>query len=160
MTLLKDGRTVRDGWLEIDGEQPLPSAEAVIVPLPRWKQDRILLLGRNIRLGVRLASDEAAEDIADDLARIDLIAIEFPKFTDGRGFSTARILRERYGFTGEIRAVGNVLRDQLRFMARCGFDAVQLASDTAEQDWRHAQAEISIQYQADPEPLVDGRRSP
>ncbi len=147
MTLLRDGRTVRDDWLEIDGEQPLPSAEAVIVSLPRWKQDRTELLGRDIRLGVRLAADEAAEDIADDLARIDLIAIEFPKFTDGRGYSTARILRERYCFKGEIRAVGNVLRDQLRFMARCGFDAVQLNSDTAEQDWRDAQAEISTQYQ-------------
>lgn len=147
MTLLRDGRTVRDDWLEIDGEQPLPSAEAVIVSLSRWKQDRTELLGRDIRLGVRLAADEAAEDIADDLERIDLIAIEFPKFTDGRGYSTARILRERYGFKGEIRAVGNVLRDQLRFMARCGFDAVQLNSDTAEQDWRDAQAEISTQYQ-------------
>ncbi|NQU72715.1 MAG: DUF934 domain-containing protein [Rhodospirillales bacterium] len=147
MTLLKDGRTVGDDWLEVDGDQPLPSAEAVIVSLPRWKQDRTELLGRNIRLGVRLASDEAAEDIADDLARIDLIAIEFPKFTDGRGYSTARILRERYSFKGEIRAVGNVLRDQLRFMARCGFDAVQLNSDTAELDWRDAQAEINTQYQ-------------
>ena len=123
MTLLKDGRAIADNWLEIDGEQPLPSAEAVIVSLPRWKADQTELLGRNIRLGIRLAGDEAAEDIADDLSRIDLIAIEFPKFTDGRGYSIARILRERYGFKGEIRAVGNVLRDQLAFMSRCGIDA-------------------------------------
>jgi len=156
MPLLKDGRVVADGLIEIDGEQPLPSAEAILVSLTRWKEDRAKLLARNIRLGVKLAGDDPAEAIAENLARIDLIAIEFLKFTDGRGYSTARILRERYGFKGEIRAVGNVLRDQLAFMARCGFDAVQLNSDASERDWRDALGEISGQYQ----PLVDDGQSP
>ncbi len=118
--------------------------------------DREALLARDIRIGVRLASDDPVEDLAADLERIELIAIEFPKFTDGRGYSTARILRERYGYFGEIRAVGNVLRDQLSFMNRCGFDAVELSSDAAERDWRDALGEIDGQYQ----PLVEGRQSP
>ncbi len=73
-----------------------------------------------------------------------------------RSCSTARILRERYGYFGEIRAVGNVLRDQLSFMSRCGFDAVKLSSDAAEENWRVAMSEIQGQYQ----PLVEGSPSP
>jgi len=89
MPLLKDGRVVADGLIEIDGEQPLPSAEAILVSLTRWKKDRAKLLARNMRLGVKLAGEDPAEAIAVDLARIDLIAIVFLKFTDGRGYSTA-----------------------------------------------------------------------
>lgn len=147
MTLLKDGRVVHDDWIDIDHAQSEQTAEAVIVSLPRWKEDRTKLISSNFRLGVRLTSNEPAEDIAEDLSRIDLVAIEFSKFTDGRSYSTARILRERYAYNGEIRAVGNVLRDQLAFMARCGFDAVELKSETAEQDWRDALGEITGQYQ-------------
>jgi len=158
MTLLKDGRAVHDDWIDIDRAQPDQTAEAVIVSLPRWKEDRTKLISSNIRLGVRLTSDEPAEDIVEDLSRFDLVAIEFPKFTDGRGYSTARILRERYAYNGEIRAVGNVLRDQLAFMARCGFDAVELKSETAEQDWRDALGEIAGQYQPVSVAISDERR--
>jgi uncharacterized protein (DUF934 family) len=157
MTLLKDGRTIQDEWPGLDGEQPAMSPEAVMVSLSRWKNDRVALLARDIRRGVRLASDDHAEDIADDLEDIELVAIEFPKFTDGRGYSTARLLREKYDYHGEIRAVGNVLRDQLSFMNRCGINAVELNSKTAEQDWREALGEIIPRYQQTSEALVEGR---
>lgn len=160
MTLLRDGHAIQDDWPGVDGEQPAMSAEAIMVPLSRWKHDRLALLARNIRRGVRLASDDRAEDIADDLEEIDLVAIEFPKFTDGRGYSTARLLREKYGYHGEIRAVGNVLRDQLSFMNRCGINAVELNSETAEQDWRDALGEINGQYQPASDALVEDSQSP
>jgi uncharacterized protein (DUF934 family) len=97
--------------------------------LQRWRRDRELLLGAGARIGVRLAPDCDLAVLAGDLAHIELIALEFPKFTDGRAISLARLLRSRYGFGGEIRAVGDVLRDQLQFMERCGFDAFELRAD-------------------------------
>ena len=83
------------------------------------------------------------------------MALEFPKFGDGRAFSYARLLRERYGFTGEVRAVGEVLYDQLVFMHRCGFDAFEIAADDAAGRWLQALGEISVWYQ----PTADGRPS-
>lgn len=110
------------------------------------------------RLGLRLASDETGGEIGDeisgDLERFAVIALEFPRFTDGRAYSTARLLRERYGYRGEIRAVGEVLRDQLLFMRRCGFDAFELARDIDAESLDAALAEISVVYQ----PAADARR--
>jgi uncharacterized protein (DUF934 family) len=82
------------------------------------------------------------------LDRFAVVALEFPVFTDGRAFTSARLLRERYGYTGEVRAVGNVLRDQVLFMLRCGFDAFEMKSDDAAENWRAAIAEIDVFYQA------------
>ncbi|MDR1462066.1 MAG: DUF934 domain-containing protein, partial [Azoarcus sp.] len=80
-------------------------------------------------VGVWLDSDESPEAIAADLAHFSVIAVNFPKFTDGRGYSTARLLRERYGYAGELRAIGDVLQDQLYFMRRCGFNAYAVRAD-------------------------------
>ncbi|MEM8120240.1 DUF934 domain-containing protein, partial [Morganella morganii] len=85
-------------------------------------------------LGVWLDADEEPESIAGDLDRFQVIAVNFPAFTDGRGFSSARLLRERYGYKGEIRAIGDVLRDQLFFMRRCGFDAYAIRADRSPED--------------------------
>ena len=87
------------------------------------------LAARPGRVGVWLEPNEGPETIAADLARLPLVAVEFPKFTDGRGFSTASLLRSRYGYRGEIRAIGDVLRDQLLYLRRCGFDAFALRED-------------------------------
>ena len=147
MVLVKDGVAVDDPWISVADDEDLPNAPA-IVTLDRWRAERDALAGRNAPTGVRLRSDQSPGEIADDLDRLAVVALEFPVFTDGRAFSSARLLRERHGYEGEIRAVGNVLRDQLLFMLRCGFDTFEMDSDSAAQDWRAATAEFDVFYQA------------
>jgi uncharacterized protein (DUF934 family) len=115
-----------DAWVAVDGSAPIDDAADVIVPLARLGAEASAILSRRGRTGVRLPNDRGLEPVLPFLPRLALIAIEFPKHVDGRGYSLARLLRERHGFTGELRAVGNVLRDNLLFMQRCGFDAFEL----------------------------------
>ena len=137
MPLLKDGAIVTDAWSVLEDDSA-PEGD-VIVTLERWQQDRESLRAHNGRLGLRLKSDQSPAEVADDLDRFERIALEFPRFGDGRADSYARLLRERYGFAGELRAVGNVLRDQLFFMVRCGFDAFEIdKGDTTESMAVHA----------------------
>ncbi len=160
MPLLKNGAIIEDRWqVAADGE-PLPADAAVIVSLARWQAERAALLGRNAPLGVRLANTHKVEDLAADVDRFDLIVLEFPKFVDGRAYSQARLLRERYGYRGELRATGNVLRDELQFMQRCGFDAFEIADPKAVEAWRAAIGEFSVFYQpaADDRPTVSALR--
>ena len=147
MVLIKDGAVVDDAWRAVGDDDDLPDGK-VIVTLDRWRGARDSLIRRNAAIGVRLRSDQPAAEIAEDVDRFAVVALEFPVFTDGRAFTSARLLRERYGFTGEIRAVGNVLRDQILFMTRCGFDAFEMDSPGAADDWRAALAEIDVFYQA------------
>ncbi len=114
----------RDPWLAA-GAGPVAAGTDVIVTLARLEAEPAVL-DRAGRTGVRLPSDRGLDPIVPLLPRLALVAIEFPKHTDGRGYSLARLLRERHGFAGEVRAVGNVLRDNLLFMHRCGFDAFEL----------------------------------
>jgi uncharacterized protein (DUF934 family) len=153
--LIRHGELVDDPYAAPADDEPLPPAGAVLVPLARWQRDRDTLLERADPLGVRLKSDESPELIADDLGRLTLVALEFPKFRDGRAYSWARILRERYGFDGEIRAVGDVLMEQLHFMLRTGFDAFELTSDDPLAQFATAKAEFTVWYQ----PTGDGRRT-
>ena len=147
MPLLKDGRVVEDNWTTLaEDSEALPQGD-VIVTLEQWQTGRERLRGHNGRLGLRLKSDQSPAQLGDELAQFDLIALEFPRFGDGRAYSYARLLRERYGFTGELRAVGNVLRDQLVFMMRCGFDAFEVQNEKAAEAWREAMAEFSGWYQ-------------
>jgi uncharacterized protein (DUF934 family) len=113
-----------DAWT-VAGETLAPDAD-VIVPLARLAADAEAILSRAGRTGVRLPNDRGVDPIVPMLSRLSLVAIEFPKHTDGRGYTLARLLRERHAFTGEIRAVGNILRDNLLFLHRCGFDAFEL----------------------------------
>jgi uncharacterized protein (DUF934 family) len=158
MRIIKDRAIADDAWTHIDDDVAVTALLEgdIIVRLARWRRERDALLRRGPRLGVRLASADRAEDIADDLAHFEVVAIEFPKLTDGRGFSTARLLRERFGYQGEIRAVGEVLRDQLYYMYRCGFDAFEIRPPHDLEDALAAFAEVSVTYQPaidDPEPL-------
>ena len=153
MPLIKDGRLVDDPWQSVADDAPLPADGPVIVTLARWQAERDALLARGAPLGVRLESKHPAGQIAADLGHFALVALEFPMFRDGRAYSTARLLRERHGFKGEVRAVGNVLRDQFLFMHRCGFDAFEVKDARALEAWRDAMAEISVFYQ----PTADGR---
>ena len=135
-------------------------ATAQLLPLAVWLARRDEILKSGIPHGVWLDADEGPEAIAGDLEHFAVIGVNFPKFTDGRGYSTARLLRERYGFHGEIRAVGDVLQDQLYFMKRCGIDAYALRED---KDLTAALASIddfSESYQAaadQPQPLFRRR---
>ena len=132
--IIRGGRVVDDAWQVVPatGEIPAPAAlpEQAIVPLSLWRARRDEILARGEKpVGVWLDSHEGPEAIVADLAHLVVIAINFPKFTDGRAYSTARLLRERYDYTGELRAIGEVLRDQLFFMRRCGFDAFAVRAD-------------------------------
>ncbi len=154
MVLIKDDRIVEDPWVAVADEAALPSEDqAVIVSYGRFERDRAALLARRGGLGVRLESDQPPGLITTDLDDIELVALVFPKFTDGRPFSSARLLRERYGFKGELRAVGDVLCDQWAFLRRCGFDSVEVESEAAARDWLGVASDFSVSYQ----PAADGR---
>jgi uncharacterized protein (DUF934 family) len=151
--IIKNGNVVPDCWqrleLAADGNLPaVPPAGDIIVPLALWRAKRDALLARPGRLGVWLDSHEEPADIAEDARLFGVVAVNFPKFTDGRGYSIARLLRERYGYKGELRAVGDVLRDQLYFLARCGFNAFALRAGEAPQDALAAFDELSEAYQS------------
>lgn len=133
--LIKNGAVAVDAWktLEIaEGETPetvaLPAGD-VIFPLAVWLARKAEIIACHKRIGLLLQPDERVEDIAGDLDYFVVIAVHFPKFVDGRGYSTAALLRQRYGYRGELRAVGDVLHDQLFFLKRVGFDAWSLKAD-------------------------------
>jgi uncharacterized protein (DUF934 family) len=153
MPLIKDGRLTSDPWIAVADDAELPVTGAVIVSLARFRAEREALLARRAPLGVRLKSSERAREIGEDARQLGLVALEFPTFRDGRAYSSARLLRERYGFAGELRAVGDVLRDQFLFMHRCGFDALEVADEKAAEAWRKAISEFTVFYQ----PATDRR---
>jgi uncharacterized protein (DUF934 family) len=131
MALIKDRKLALDSWRLFepgaDGALPsIPAAGDVIVPLLSWQALRNELVARGGRLGVCLGGGDEPAAIADDLERFQLIAVRFTSFTDGRGYSIARLLRERYRWRGELRAIGDIQRDQLYYLHRCGFDAFDL----------------------------------
>ena len=153
MPLIKSGRLVEDPWANLDDDAPLPGHGPVIVGVARWQAERQRLRRRGPPVGVRMRSDQPPSLIADDFDRLHLIALEFPAFADGRAYSSARLLRERHGYAHELRAVGNVLRDQFMFLHRCGVDAFEVADQAAVDGWIEAMSEIGVWYQ----PTGDGR---
>ena len=155
MPLLKDGKPVDDPWTHVADEVAVPASGPVIVGLKRWRAERETLLKRADPVGVRLQSDHTAGDVAEDLEHLGVVALAFPVFTDGRAYTNARRLRERYGYKGEIRAIGNVLRDQYLFMGRCGFDALEVREGETEEDFQRATGAITVFYQ----PAADGRET-
>ncbi|MFT4570164.1 MAG: hypothetical protein ACI8TX_000815 [Hyphomicrobiaceae bacterium] len=148
----KGGIDENDTWQRLDDDQPAGAGD-IIVSLARWNVARDELLAREGRLGLQLEPADEPEDLVSDLRFFALVAVEFPKFTDGRGYSTARLLRERLGFRGELRAIGDVLPDQVGFMQRCGFDAMELVEGRDVSVALAALDEISIRYQATGEEL-------
>ena len=168
-SIIKNRSVVRDDWTVVraaeDGTLPaidaLPAGR-VLVPFSLWKQAREAIVASRSKdaLGVWLAPEDEPADLAADLDKISLIGVDFPVFRDGRGYSTARLLRERYGWRGELRAIGDVLRDQLNFMARCGFDAFAVRADKEIHDALRAFEEFTVKYQGafdTPQPLFRRR---
>lgn len=153
MALIRRGELVEDPYRRVGDEEPMPATGAVLVSFERWQAERDR--DRADPVGVLLRSDQSPELVADDLGRIALVALEFPAFRDGRAYSYARILRERYGYEGEVRAVGDVLMEQLHFMLRTGFDAFEFESDDPMGQFETASREFSVWYQ----PTGDGRRT-
>ena len=135
-----------DAFTHVDDEQELPPGE-VILSLARFQAEGDRLLSEGRAVGVRLAPDQEVEALAYDLPRIALVALQFPKFLDGRQYSNAQILRERYGYTREVRAVGDVLREQAGFMLRSGFDAFEPADGSTPDQWERATHRFRHVYQ-------------
>jgi uncharacterized protein (DUF934 family) len=144
----QNGRMVlaNDAFTHVDDEQELPPGD-VIISLARFQADGEALLSEGRAVGVRLTSDQEVEALAYDLPRIAVVALAFPKFLDGRHYSNARILRQRYGFTRELRACGDVLREQAGFMLRCGFDAFEPADGSTPEEWERATRRFRHVYQ-------------
>lgn len=124
LKLFKDGKFITDPWRDWSEEDEAASARYTHVPLPVFMENREAFLASPHPLGLLVVPGDRVEDAAGDLGRFASIAVAFPAFTDGRGYSTARLVRERLGYGGELRAVGDVLHDQIPFMWRCGFDAL------------------------------------
>jgi uncharacterized protein (DUF934 family) len=146
--IIKDRNVVTDPWQRLDAvpDGGLPAGD-IIVPLAVWQARREELLARPGRIGVWLNSNEDPAAIANDLRDLGVVAVNFPKFGDGRGFSTAHLLRGRYGWKGELRAIGDVFRDQLFFLASCGFDAFSLRDGEDPQQALAAFGDFSEAYQ-------------
>ena len=129
MALWKNGKAVDDLWRPMPDDGYVSNGVPTILPLKAWLEQRDALLGREQLLGVRIEPGEALGPVVPDLSRLNVVALSFPKFADGRSFSKATMLREEHGYKGEIRAVGDVLWDQLQLMARCGFDAFEITHE-------------------------------
>ncbi|MEP3247079.1 MAG: DUF934 domain-containing protein [Sneathiella sp.] len=146
---IKDRKPAEDSWTPFTGLEDidtLPTGD-IYVPLQEWKERREDLLKRNSKLGVILENTDDVLDLADDLERLELVVLQFPKMADGRAYTQARLLRERLGYQGEIRAVGDVLRDQVFYMQRCGFNAFEMREDQDLSSTLKAFDEMTVTYQ-------------
>ena len=159
--IIKNTTVVNDEWSVLrlsESETPenvnVPSGK-VIVPLKVWQRQRHTLSQR-ADIGVWLASNERADELQCDVSKFPVLAVDFPKFTDGRGYSIAYHLRNRFGYRGELRAIGDVLRDQLFYMKRVGFDSFAMRPDANINSAVKSLEDFSLSYQAsvnDPQPL-------
>lgn len=150
MRVIKDNQIIEDSWERIaavEAGQLLPVDGDIIVPFSYWKENRDDLARRTGNTAVCLNGDDRIEDVADHLAGFDLIALDFPLYKDGRCYSHARMLRDRYGYKGDIRAVGDVLRDQLFYMKRCGISSFHVRADKDIEDALNAFKDFSVKYQ-------------
>ena len=160
--LIKNRAIVDDRWTLLRDAPSLadvPINTPVIVPLALWQAEHDVLAGR-AAVGVWLKPSDDPDALAGDVAHLPLIAIDFPKFVDGRGYSSARLLREKHHFGGELRAIGDVLRDQLYYLRQCGFDAFAVRADHNFADAIGGLDDFSDNYQstvAQPVPLFRRR---
>ena len=149
---LRDGAFTEadDVFAALSGDEAAP-AGGVILSLARFQAEGEQLLGEGRPVGVRLEPDQPVESLAYDLPRLAIVALAFPKFRDGRAFTSATLLRERFGFTDEVRAVGEVLRELAYPMVRCGFDAFEPSDGSTAAEWAQAAGRFHHVYQAAPD---------
>lgn len=151
--LIRDETIADDDWLTVeDTAAPVPPGGRVIAPLSRWRAERDALLATAAAVGVLLPNTEDVETIYPEIADRPLLALQFPNFGDGRALTQARLLRGRLGYTGELRAVGDILRDLVFGLRRCGFDTIVPRADQDLDDCLRALREFSTAYQ----PAADG----
>ena len=153
MPLVKDGKIAADRFVHVPDGAELPGDGAILVPAARFLEDPEALLARAGKLGVIWPNNRDIDDLVPYLDRLAAVALVFPSFRDGRAYSQARLLRERYAFEGELRATGQVLRDQFVFMSRAGFDAFEVKKDADADAFAETVKRYSVFYQ----PTGDGR---
>lgn len=153
MPLVKAGKIVEDRFVRVPDDAPVPDGIAVLVPHGRLFADAAHLLRRAAPIGVTWPNDRKVAELAPYLDRVALVALVFPAFKDGRAYTQARILREQYGFQGELRATGQILRDQFLFLLRAGFDAFEVVKPADAAAFVEAVRRYSVFYQ----PTGDGR---
>lgn len=147
MQIIKDKEITEDHWQHI-ADNPIPPEGCITVSLNRWNAEKDRLIAREGgELGLRISTNDCLDAITDDLEHFQLIALEFPTFTDGRTFSFARLLRERCHFQGELRAVGDFLPDQVFFLARVGVNAFEFDEAADLNDALSALDTFTVAYQ-------------
>jgi len=159
MQIIKDRQIVEDNWLHLDDDAELTTGN-ITVSLARWQEQHVTLSQYDGGLGIRLTGEDPLEEIVPDLTQFSLIVLIFPAFTDGRCYSFSRLLRDRYGYTGEIRAQGDILHDQLFYMTQCGINSFEMAKPENIVDALPAFDDFSESYQTTvlkPEPLYRRR---
>lgn len=155
MPLVKNGVVIADPFTLVADDAPLPDGPALVSPA-RLLAEGEAIFARGHAVGVLWPNNKDVLELAPVIDRLALVALVFPKFRDGRAYTQARLLRERLGFTGELRATGNVLRDQFLLMVRCGFDALDVAKDSDAAAVEKELHTYSVFYQ----PTGDGRPTP
>jgi uncharacterized protein (DUF934 family) len=148
--IIRDGAIVRDDWTVVPAgaENLLPNQSKLIVPLALWRAHRHALIARGEPVGVWIDGADDPLALADDLQLFSVVAIHFPAFKDGRGYSSAFLIRDRLKYRGELRAIGDVLRDQLFYMKRVGFNAFAVREDRSIEDALKGLTDFSDVYQA------------
>ncbi len=150
MQVIKNKAVINDDWQlirDIETDAAIPDGQ-VIVPFEYWQANREALLKHDTEHAVLINGDTVTEDLLDDLEHFSVIALDFPAFGDGRSYSHASLLRQRYGYKGDLRAVGDVLQDQLFFMQRCGFDSYAIREDKDIEEALKSLNDFTVRYQA------------
>ena len=147
MPLIRDGEIIADTWRVLDEGAEIPGQGDVILSLERLRNDAEKIASRAGRTGVEIENSADPGELEAHLAHLDLIALDFPAFTDGRAYSQARRLRVHFGFAGELRARGSVLADQAGFLTRVGFDTFELAGGQSLKVWNASARSMTLAYQ-------------
>lgn len=158
--LIKDGAIIEDTFLLLESSSEFTSQQDLLIPLALWNETKPLLKDHKGKIGIQVLGETEPSEFADDLSAVDLIAIDFPAFKDGRGYSLARMLRQKFNYGGELRATGDVLRDQLFYLYRCGFNSFAVREDRCIEDALNGLKDFSVLYQADvhqPKPIYQRR---